>query len=364
MQHSQARTEAKDDVIIVAGPEGALSLELEQVGEGIARAYLRSSPRNPRLSPESVMWLSAELQKRPYSRIIVQDSRKRVLQKSLVGAGWQVGPAVPSAVGTRCSMVTTYDLPLDEALVDMDGAKPDLSNTSGMQGIGIEVDGRKAWAFYTDEGDTARIISEAERRTGMFVAENSEDMLMVADCLVRFLASAKKSWAVFSMGMGRFVRQFHPMTMVRMTLENPRAYEHGAVPVSRSNKTAAIRLFSEYYDESLLQARLRLRRYRAESSSQVFLVEGGFVITKVEGDAGLIYDIYVTPAKQGEGLGGELMRCALASLAGRVSSVYLHTSYPRAKRLYEKFGFRTVYSQLGIRLDEVVLTRPRSDALQ
>ncbi len=52
------------------------------------------------------------------------------------------------------------------------------------------------------------------------------------------------------------------------------------------------------------------------------------------------------------------MRCALTDLAGKVSSCYLLTSYPRAKHLYEKFGFRTVYSQLGIRLDELALEPP------
>jgi hypothetical protein len=52
------------------------------------------------------------------------------------------------------------------------------------------------------------------------------------------------------------------------------------------------------------------------------------------------------------------MRAALTSLSAKVSSVYLHTSYPRAKALYEKFGFRTSYSQLAIRLDEIALTPP------
>jgi hypothetical protein len=52
------------------------------------------------------------------------------------------------------------------------------------------------------------------------------------------------------------------------------------------------------------------------------------------------------------------MRCGLTALAGRVGSCYLNTSYPRAKELYEKFGFRTAYTQLGLRLDELALTPP------
>jgi len=349
---------AKEDVATVTAPEGAVSIEFEPLGEGFARGFLRFSPRNPKLSLESAERLSAELSRRPYAKMLVQDSKKGLLRRSLSRTGWRMAPAIPRAAPAKCSMVTTYDVPIDERLVDSEGAKPEFANTQNMQGICVDVGGRSAWAFYSDEGGTARILYEGERRTGMLIGERSEDLTVAADALVRFLASAGKSWAVFSMNMGRFIRHFSPMTMRRMVLDNPRPFDHAAARVSRANKGAAVRLFSEYYDESFVQARLRLRRFRSDPNYQVFLVDGGFVITRLEGDTGLVYDIYVTPARQGQGLGAELMRCALTSLAGRVSSVYLHTSYPRARRLYERFGFRTVYSQLGIRLDEMLMTPP------
>jgi len=44
----------------------------------------------------------------------------------------------------------------------------------------------------------------------------------------------------------------------------------------------------------------------------------------------------------------------------RSSKVYLRTSYPRARALYEKFGFRQTSSRLVVRLDEVLLTRAPS----
>ena len=326
--------------------------------EGVARAYLRFSPRNLKLSAESSRKLSEELCARPYGKILVQDSKKKILRKTLGPFGWKIGRAVPTSLTHECSMVTTYDLPLDENLIDMNGLKPDLANTHHMHGIGIVVEGRNAWAFYTDDGDTARVVAEGERRQGMMIATRTEDMFEVADCLVSFLATAKKSWAVFSVDMGRFLRRHDPITLMRLSLDSPKAYDHRAVPLSKENKKAALRLFSEYYDESILQSIMRLRRFIGEGKYQMYLVEGGFAITRLEGDTGLIYDIYVTPSKQGQGLGFELMKCALTSLAGKVSSVYLHTSYPRAKRLYEKFGFKAVYSQLGIRLDEISLTPP------
>jgi ribosomal protein S18 acetylase RimI-like enzyme len=119
-----------------------------------------------------------------------------------------------------------------------------------------------------------------------------------------------------------------------------------------------VKLFSEYYDEPAMHSLFRLRRFRIDRNYAVYYIDGGFVITRLDGDTGLIYDIYVTPSRQGEGIGAELMRCGITDLAGKVSSCYLHTSYPRAKRLYEKFGFKTVYSQLGIRLDEISLKPP------
>ena len=84
------------------------------------------------------------------------------------------------------------------------------------------------------------------------------------------------------------------------------------------------------------------------------------MINFLNGETGLIYDIYVSPTTQGHGLGKELMKCALTDFVGRAKSVYLHTSYPRARQLYEGFGFKIVHTQLGIRLDEIVLTPPRT----
>jgi ribosomal protein S18 acetylase RimI-like enzyme len=332
-------------------------LEIVPLREGVARAFLRQSPRTPKFSEVSVKRLINELENRPYDRMLVQDSRKGLLSRAVKGSRWQTRRAIPTALGGKCSLVTTYDLPLREDLLDSNGVKPDLSRTSAMSGIEVPIGERKGWAFYTEDRDQVRIVSEQERKQGLLVATQSDDLFVVADCLVRFLSASKKSWAVFSMDMGRFVRKFDPITMIRMSLDRPKGYEHAAVPISDKNKGELLGLFSEYYDESMLQARFRLRKFRADKNYSIFMVDGGFVINRLEGDSGLIYDIYVSPAHQGRGLGNELMKCALTDFNGKVSSCYLHTSYPRAKRLYEKFGFKPVYSQLGIRLDELALER-------
>lgn len=354
---SEVQLGQREDVIHVIDGESALSIELVPLREGVARAFLRLSPRNPRLSHDAVDRLAAELSRRPYRRILVQDTKKHFLERTLKGTPWKASRALSGNMAKKCSVTSTFELPADEELIDSSGSPPSIANTSEMAGISVNLGDRKAWAFFTEEGNQARIISEGERRQGMVIARNSEDISEAADCLVSYLVAAKKSWAVFSVDMGRFVRKFDPTLMIRMILDAPKGFDHKAVPVSSENKSEAIRLFSEYYDESLVQSRLRLRRFRADGHYSIHLVEGGFVITRVEGDSGLIYDIYVTPAREGHGLGNELMKCALTDFAGRVSQAYLHTSYPRAKRLYEKFGFRAVYSQLAIRLDELALER-------
>ncbi len=347
----------REDIILILDGESAVSLELVPLREGVARAFMRQSPRNPRFSPEAVQRLTSELSRRPYSKILVQDTRKGLLRRMLRGTSWSVGRSVSENMARKCSATSTYELPTDEPLVDSNGYSPSIAGTSDMAGISVDLGDRKAWAFFTEEGDQARLITEPERRQGMIIARQTVDMFDVADCLVSYLAAARKSWAVFSMDMGRFVRKYEPMIMLRMTLDSPKGFEHKAVPLSAKNKSEAIRLFSEYYDESKLESRIRLRRFRADNHYSIHLVDGGFVITRIDGDSGLIYDIYVTPSKEGKGLGNELMRCALTDFAGRVSQAYLHTSYPRAKRLYEKFGFKTVYSQLGIRLDELSIEK-------
>jgi|GEM_PF-1415911 len=350
---------AQSDIIIVKGDEGALSLELMPLREGVARGFLRVSPHGLRLSPGSAEKLSRELRRRPYGRILVQDTRNRFFGKALAGAGWKVTRAVSNAMQRECTLVTTYDLPIDETLADSEGKPVNISGTSELVGISIVVPGsRRAWAFYAEDADTARVITEEERKQGMFVATNPQDIFPAADCLLRFLAAAKKKWAVFSVDLGRFIRAFDPMPMWRMTLENPKPFDHTCKRLSIENKGALIRLFAEYYDESLLQARFRLRRFRADKNYSIFHVDGGFVIDHLNGEVGLIYDIYVTPSKQGRGLGKELMKCALTDFVGRATSVYLHTSYPRARSLYERFGFKLAHTQLGVRLDELALSPP------
>ncbi len=352
-------SDAKPDVIIVTGGEGALSLELMPVREGVARGFLRESPHGLKLAQASIDKLSAELGKRPYQKIIVQDARNKILERALSQVGWRVSRNIPSEMQRECVLVTTYDLPIDETLTDSGGKPVDLGSSQELMGISISIPGgRRAWAFYTEDAETARIITEEERRQGMIVASEPKDIFMAADCLVRFLVSAKKKWAVFSSDLGRFIRQFDPTIMWRMTLENPKPHEHIAKRYSDESKSALLRLFSEYYDESALQSRFRLRRFKSDSHYSIYTVDGGFVINHLNGETGLIYDIYVSPAHQGKGLGKELMKCALTDLVGRATSVYLHTSYPRAKALYEKFGFRIAHTQLGIRLDEIVLSPP------
>lgn len=349
----------REDVVLVQGREGAASVELMPLREGIARAFLRQSPRNPRFSVETAGRLSEELEARPYGRLLLQDTKRGLMRRTLARSGWTVRGAVDRSFGSKCTVVTTYDLPIDERLQDHGGRTPDIGGTGELGGIRVELPGgRRAWAFYTDDGETARVVDEEGRRQGFLVASRDEDFSEAADCLVRFLAASKKTWAVFSMDLGRFVRRYDPMTMVRMSLDGPRAFDHAAVPVSNKNKSQLIGLFSEYYDEPLIQSRFRLRRFRADKHYSIHMVDGGFVINRFEENLGLIYDIYVTPASQGQGLGSELMRCALSEFAGRMPSCYLHTSYPRAKRLYEKFGFRAVHAQLGIRLDELALEPP------
>ncbi|MBN1678291.1 MAG: GNAT family N-acetyltransferase [Candidatus Thermoplasmatota archaeon] len=364
MAQSSSEPGQKDDVIVISCEQGTLSVEIMSLRDGVARAFLRASPRTLVLPDQAAQKLHRLLMVRPYSRILVQDNRRGLIKNTLSRQGWSISRAIRPKLPLQCSMMTPYDLPMDDSLFEPTGAAVDLRNTDQMHGIEIDLGPRKVWAFYTDDGDTARIIYEGERRLGMMVASNPEDFEIAGGCLLHFLSMAGKSWAVFSADMGRFIRKYDPITMWRMALERPRAFQHSAKPLSKQNKAEAVRLFSEYYDETKLQAMLRVRRLRSDPRYSMFLVDGGFVINRTDGETGLIYDIYVTPGKQGEGLGSELMKAALSNLAGKVNSSYLHTSYPRAKRLYEKFGFKVVHSQLGIRLDEIVLEPPSASSAE
>jgi GNAT superfamily N-acetyltransferase len=350
----------RSDVSALSMSEGDASFEFMPLEDGLARAFFRVAPRNIKLGDDSSRRLGEALASPGFRRIQVQDTKRKLLSRTLLPQGWKVAKAIAPMVHSECSLVSAHDIPLEENLCDETGCKLDLRNTESMSAIRISTCGRSAWAAYTDEGHIARIVSEGPRRQGFFVTEQPEDIFETADSLVRFLVAAGKRWAVFSTGMGRFIRQFHPVDMWRMVLGSPTQYQHSVQPLSSSNRREAVRLFSDYYDELPIQSRFRMGRFRSDRRFSIFVADGGFVIVRLDGDVGLIYDIYVTPSKQGQGLGAELMRCALTSLAGRASSVILHTSFPRARRLYEKFGFKVGYQQLGVVLDELQLQPPRT----
>ena len=214
---SEGRPISKVDIIRIKSPEGALSLEIVPLREGVARAFIRHSPRNLRLSSESARQLDELLRSRACSKVLVQDTKKGVIRSSLGQYGWRIEPAIKAKPMRRCSAVTTYDLPTDENLMDSDGRRPDISNTSQMRGISVDLGDRKAWAFFTEEGDAARLISEKERRQGLLVANSTDDMFDAAECLVQYLAAMKKPWAIFSTDIGRFIRKYAPITWWRLT---------------------------------------------------------------------------------------------------------------------------------------------------
>jgi len=339
---------------------GAVSLELLPLSDNIVRAFVRRSPRRLRLNDKEARQLGDKLSEASCSRILAQDTRTRLLGRSLPAQGWTIGKAIEPRLEGKYSIVSTADLPLDENLIDQDGNAVDLTNSDHMIGVCMQLEGRHAWAFYSDEGEVARLFTGGVRRTGMMVVEEQGDIAFASEQLVRFLASAKKSWAAFSFDMGRHLSRYHPTPTYRMELESPGEHDHSAQPLSKTNRGSAVSLFSEYYDENKFAAAARLRRLDKDKEYSVFLMDGGFVIVRLEKTMGLLYDIYVTPSKQGEGMGDELMSCAIDAISGRASVAYLHTSFPRAKKLYEKYGFKEASSHLVLRLDEIALTPPPS----
>ena len=358
MQEVGRTSGSRFEVVRSGSPGGAVCLELMPLVEGRARAFVRCSPRNPSLGDENGRGLSDALLGTGYSRLLLQDTGRKLLRRTLSPHGWKVEKAIEPRMERKYTVVATSDLPLDEDLIDQDGNPVELAETGHMIGLCSEHDGRSTWAFYTDEGETARVMTSAPRKTGMIVATDPESIGPATNQLVRFLAIAKKSWAVFSRDMEEHISHHHPTPAFRMELEPPERQEHSVPCLSKANRKQAVALFSEYYDESTLAAGTRVRRLRRDPAYSVFLTESGFVIVRFEKDAGLLYDIYVTPSQQGNGIGDELMRCAIDAASERVNTMYLHTSFPRARRLYEKYGFRETSSHLVLRLDEVALTPP------
>ncbi|HIH00828.1 TPA: GNAT family N-acetyltransferase [Thermoplasmata archaeon] len=348
------------DIVSVSAPEGTASIELAPAEGDIARAFIHCSPRALTLSDKWSWKLSRSLAEAGYRELLARDNRRSTLSGALSGRGWKSTAAVSPLPGSKCVMATTHDLPLDENLIDERGRSLDLLNTEHMVGVRVALDDRDAWAFYSDEGETARVVTDSPRRLGMLVVTDPDDLPLVADHLVRFLVTARKRWVVFSPDLAAHIAHLHPARASLLELHEPIDYEHSVKPVSKETRGSVVDLFSEYYDEGRLSAMMRLRRFVRDKTLSVHATDGGFVIVRDEGDSGLVYDIYVTPSRQGEGIGDELMRCALSEISKRSKRAYLRTSYPRARRLYEKFGFSESSYRLVIRLDEMLISKTPS----
>src|SRR5512136_3343798 len=179
-----APSEAREDVISIRSGEGAATLELMPIGNGVARGFLRFSPRGLRLSVTAARELSDALRRRGFSRILVGDSKKALLKRAFAPLGWRVEKAIQTDTGRRCTPATVFDIPLDGNLVDLNGAKVDMAGAGQMSGIRVDFDGRRGWAFYAEEETVARVISEPGRKQGFLAVQSAEDMFDVADLLV------------------------------------------------------------------------------------------------------------------------------------------------------------------------------------
>jgi ribosomal protein S18 acetylase RimI-like enzyme len=109
--------------------------------------------------------------------------------------------------------------------------------------------------------------------------------------------------------------------------------------LSYENDEAAQDSLAEAQDRISVRRGMRAFVVRGASGTPI-----GFTLLAVADDGVEIDQLYVTPAARGRGIGGRLVEAALAA-GGRSTAWVIADDDGRARSLYERLGFETVWLQ-------------------
>jgi GNAT superfamily N-acetyltransferase len=150
-------------------------------------------------------------------------------------------------------------------------------------------------------------------------------------------------------------KSVHPFPLWHLIISPPGEFKHGCRFAAESDLGILVKLTSEYEDSDSKTALGRVMKNFQSPSFRYLLTPGneGFALIRfMEAAEGMINDVYVSPQHQGRGVGDELTRAALTALSKNCLNIHLNTIYPRAKRLYERYGFKIQYEDLCVALNQ------------
>lgn len=340
-----------------------ISIEPFRQGDGDLRLFKEVSGGGFSSDDRSIKRLSDFLRSMAADRVIFEDTRKSLLSKLLRKSGYRRVKVYGSQKGSKVSWPSwNGQVPQGEALFGVaEGWRLPAGHTFRRMCLS-DRGGAVGEMLFTDFGRFARAKANEFGSEGFGFALGGRSPSLLLQALVGELLKEGKRYLILGPEYADFVQPVHPFPLWHMGSSSQGSYDHGCRPAGGSDLSTLAKLVSEYEDIDRSAALSNVTRTFYNPSFRFLLPpnnDGFSLIRFMEGAQGMINDLYITPASQGKGIGDDLTRASIDLLSESCISTRLNTIYPRARRLYEKYGFKVIYQDFCVALKQSLMAAPR-----
>lgn len=307
-------------------------------------------------STESSKQLSTFLDGFKARKIIFEDTRKGLLAKLMKRVGYRFAKTYEFPRGTKTHWRSWNEpTPPDMRYLGIEEhGQVSICQSSRRLSLS-DKDGAIGEIVFMDYGRFVRAKANRYGSEGFGLVERGRDPSILLTSLVKEMVKERKRYLILGPEYSAAAKPIHPFPLWHMTISPPGKYKHGCRFAAESDMGALVTLTSEYEDSDGNAAAARVMKNLQNKSFRYLLSPGneGFALIRfMEAAEGMINDIYVSPRHQGKGVGDELTRGSLTALSESCLNVHLNTIYPRAKKLYERYGFKIQYEDLCVALNQ------------
>ena len=295
-------------------------------------------------------------------RVVFEDTRKSLLQKLLKRSGYRRTETFESQKGTKLDWPRWGEkAPDGEGLFGVGNVwnvRP--GHSFRMMAVADKV-GPVGEMVFTDYGRFARAKANEFGTEGFGRVHAGRPPSKVLSALAVKMLDEGKRYLILGPEYAEFVRPVHPFPLMHMGSSSQKKHGHSCRPATASDLNKLAKLVSEYEDIERSEALASVTRSFNNPAFRFLLPpnEDGFALIRfMDGAQGMVNDLYVTPASQGRGVGDDLTRASIDQLSECCIDIRLNTIYPRARRLYEKYGFKVIYQDFCVALRQTVMVAP------
>jgi GNAT superfamily N-acetyltransferase len=333
-----------------------LSIEPSLQEDGSIRLFKEFSGTSFSPNEESDERLVAFLEGIEAKKIIFEDTRKALLAKLLKRIGYRFTKTYefPRGIKVRWRAWNEPTSPDMRYLGIEETWQAPICQSSRRLSLS-DKDGAIGEIVFMDYGRFVRAKANRFGSEGFGLVERGRDPSILLTSLAREMVKERKRYLILGPEYSVISKPVHPFPLWHMTISRQGEYRHGCRFASDSDAGILANLTSEYEDSDIKTAFARVMKNYQNPSFRYLLAPGneGFALIRfMEAAEGMINDVYVSPQHQGKGVGDELTRGAITALSKNCLNIHLNTIYPRAKRMYERYGFKIQYEDLCVALNQ------------